>query len=128
MNQGRSAMQPGVVWLKHYLPRGEQQALAARCRALLEGPAGGYVPTVRGGGKMHVRMLCLGRHWNPRTYRYEETRADHDGAAVPPLPDDLRMLAARVADTAGFTFSPDICLINWYGADGRMGLHQDKDE
>jgi len=23
---------------------------------------------------------------------------------------------------------PDVCLINWYGADGRMGLHQDKDE
>ena len=22
----------------------------------------------------------------------------------------------------------DVCLINWYGADGRMGLHQDKDE
>jgi DNA alkylation damage repair protein AlkB len=29
---------------------------------------------------------------------------------------------------AGFTLEPDICLINWYGADGRMGLHQDKDE
>ena len=23
---------------------------------------------------------------------------------------------------------PDICLINYYGGDGRMGLHQDKDE
>ena len=29
---------------------------------------------------------------------------------------------------AAFTFRPDICLINWYGSDGRMGLHQDKDE
>ena len=32
-------------------------------------------PIVRGGGKMHVRMLCLGRHWNGKTYRYEPTRS-----------------------------------------------------
>src|SRR6185436_11441981 len=76
---------------------------------------------------------------------------------VPPVPDAWRDLAARLAadaarapgtDTAlapsdepsvaaidartgvacDAPFRPDICLINWYGADGRMGLHQDKDE
>ena len=118
----------GVLWLRKYLPLGDQQALAARCRAILDGPAGGYVPTVRGGGKMRVRMVCLGRHWNPLTYRYESTRADHDGAPVPPLPEDLAALAARMAAEAGYACQPDICLINWYGPDGRMGLHQDKDE
>jgi DNA alkylation damage repair protein AlkB len=73
-------------------------------------------------------MVCLGRHWNPLTYRYEATRADYDGAPVPPVPQDWVALASAAARAAGFDFSPDICLINWYGPDGRMGLHQDKDE
>ena len=118
----------GVAWLRKYLPLDEQQALVARCRAIMDGPAGGYVPTVRGGGRMRVRMVCLGRHWNPLTYRYEATRADYDGAPVPPVPADLGALAARIAAEAGFAFHPDVCLINWYGPEGRMGLHQDKDE
>ena len=66
----------GVVWLQKYLPLDEQQGLAARCREFIDGPAGGYVPTVRGGGKMRVRMVCLGRHWKPLAYRHEATRAD----------------------------------------------------
>ena len=118
----------GAVWLKHWLSIDEQTALVERCRALMDGPAGGYVPTVRGGGQMHVRMLCLGRHWNPLTYRYETTRADHDRAPVPPLPREWIDLAARIAADAGFNCTPDICLINFYDADGRMGVHQDKDE
>ena len=119
---------PGAVWLKGYLEPMEQRHLAAECLRRLEGPAGGYVPTVRGGGKMRVRMVCLGRHWNPLTYRYEATRADYDGQPVEPVPPDWVALAARIAGDAGLPASPDICLINWYGADGRMGLHQDKDE
>lgn len=118
----------GVVWLRKYLSLADQQALAGRCRAIMDGPAGGYVPVVRGGGRMRVRMVCLGRHWNPLTYTYEATRADYDDAAVPPVPADLAALASRIAAAAGFTFEPDICLINWYGPEGRMGLHQDKDE
>jgi DNA alkylation damage repair protein AlkB len=118
----------GIAWLKQYLSLGEQQALVARCREIITGPAGGYVPTVRGGGKMRVRMACLGRHWNPLTYKYEQTRADYDGAPVPPVPEAFAALAMRAAHDAGFAFRPDICLINLYGPDGRMGLHQDKDE
>ena len=119
---------PGAVWLKQFVPLGEQEALVARCRDIIDGPAGGYVPTVRGGGRMHVRMVCLGRHWNPLTYRYEATRSDYDGSPVAPIPEAFAALGARVAREAGFAFRPDICLINWYGSDGRMGLHQDKDE
>lgn len=119
---------PGAVWLQHYLTDDAQRAIAARAIDLLDGPNGGYVPTVRGGGKMHVRMLCLGRHWNPLTYRYESTRADHDGAPAPPIPPEWVAIARDVAAAAGFDATPDICLINWYGDAGRMGLHQDKDE
>jgi alkylated DNA repair protein (DNA oxidative demethylase) len=77
---------------------------------------------------MHVRMLCLGRHWNGRTYRYEPTRSDYDQREVPPLPDFLRDLARELAAAAGMMIDPDLCILNYYDADGRMGLHQDKDE
>jgi DNA alkylation damage repair protein AlkB len=118
----------GAVWLKAWLPLDVQVQLVERCRALLAGPGGGYTPTVRGGGKMHVQMMCLGRHWNPLSYTYEATRADHDDLPVGPVPDEWVALASEAAREAGFTFRPDICLINSYAADGRMGLHQDKDE
>ena len=119
---------PGALWLRNWLAIDLQVSVVNRCRSLLGGPAGGYTPTVRGGGKMHVQMMCLGRHWNPRTYTYETTRADHDGLPVGPVPDDWVALASAAAREAGFTFAPDICLINFYDAAGRMGLHQDKDE
>jgi alkylated DNA repair protein (DNA oxidative demethylase) len=119
---------PGATWLRSWLSLAEQSNLVTECRALMGGPAGGYVPTVRGGGKMHVRMMCLGRHWNPLTYSYQSTRDDHDGQPVAEIPPAWVDLASAAAGEAGFAFRPDICLINFYGADGRMGLHQDKDE
>jgi alkylated DNA repair protein (DNA oxidative demethylase) len=118
----------GAAWLKRWLSVDEQRGLVEQCRAIMNGPAGGYVPTVRGGGKMHVRMVCLGRHWNALTYKDESTRADYDDAPVAPVPPDWVQLASRAAADAGFTFAPDLCIMNWYDADGRMGLHQDKDE
>jgi alkylated DNA repair protein (DNA oxidative demethylase) len=125
---GATDLGPGAVWLRHCLSIDEQRGLTLRCRALMDGPAGGYVPTVRGGGIMRVRMLCLGRHWNARTYTYELTRSDFDNAPVAPLPAEFVALATRVAASAGYPFTPDLCLINWYGPAGHMGLHQDKDE
>jgi DNA alkylation damage repair protein AlkB len=122
------AVADGAVWLRNWLSLETQVRLVDRCRALLDGPAGGYTPTVRGGGKMHVQMMCLGRHWNPLTYAYESTRADHDNLPVAPVPDDWVELASAAAREAGFVVAPDICLINFYQGDGRMGLHQDKDE
>ena len=124
----RITVAPGAIWLKRWLSIDEQCALVDRCRAFMDGPAGGYVPTVRGGGKMRVRMTCLGRHWNPKTYTYEGIRGDHDGQPVAPVPEEWVALASRLAADAGFVARPDICLINWYGPEGRMGLHQDKDE
>jgi alkylated DNA repair protein (DNA oxidative demethylase) len=119
---------PGALHLPHYLPLEQQRDLLTACRLLMEGSVPAYVPTVRGGGKMHVRMLCLGRHWNGKTYRYEPVRSDFDGLPVPALPEEFRTIARDVAQTAGMTIEPDICIVNFYDADGRMGLHQDKDE
>jgi alkylated DNA repair protein (DNA oxidative demethylase) len=77
---------------------------------------------------MHVRMLCLGRHWNGKTYEYEPTRSDFDGRPAPPLPDNLRTLARDIAGSVGMAIDPDLCIVNYYDREGRMGLHQDKDE
>jgi DNA oxidative demethylase len=119
---------PGAVHLERCLSLDDQRALVAQCRALVDGPVPAYVPVVRGGGKMHVRMLCLGRHWNGKTYTYEATRSDFDNLPAPPLPDTFKRLARDLAQAAGMTIEADLCILNYYDADGRMGLHQDKDE
>jgi len=119
---------PGAVHLRGYLAIDRQRAFVEECRALVDGTVPAYVPVVRGGGKMHVRMLCLGRHWNGKTYMYESTRADFDGLPAPPLPDSFRALARELAAAAGLSLDADLCILNYYDREGRMGLHQDKDE
>src|SRR5918995_3718536 len=100
---------PGAHHFPRFLTIERQRALADRCRTLIDGAVPAYVPIVRGGGKMHVRMLCLGRHWNARTYTYEATRGDFDGLAVPPLPPDMRELAQEIATATGMRIDPDLC-------------------
>lgn len=124
----RRTLADGVVHLCGALDPELQSAVTAHCLALMDGPVPAYVPVVRGGGHMHVRMLCLGRHWNGQTYRYEGSRTDFDDLAVPPVPESLAGLARRLAAQADMTIEPDICIVNHYGREGRMGLHQDKDE
>jgi DNA oxidative demethylase len=119
---------PGAFHLSRYLTIDEQIALADRCRALVDGTVPAYVPVVRGGGRMHVRMLCLGRHWNGKTYEYEAARSDFDGLPAPALPDEFKALANGIAASIGMALDADLCILNYYDADGRMGVHQDKDE
>jgi alkylated DNA repair protein (DNA oxidative demethylase) len=118
----------GAFHLRSHLTLDQQRSFVHRCRALIDGEVPGYVPIVRGGGRMHVRMLCLGRHWNGQTYRYEPTRSDFDHAEVPLLPPELGELAGEIAASVGMVLRADLCILNYYDADGRMGLHQDKDE
>jgi alkylated DNA repair protein (DNA oxidative demethylase) len=124
----RSEIAPGAFHLHRYLSTDHQIAIAGECRALIDGKVPGYVPIVRGGGRMHVRMLCLGRHWNGKTYRYEPTRSDFDDLPAPPLPDAFRKLAGEIARSVGMQVDADLCILNYYDVEGRMGLHQDKDE
>jgi DNA alkylation damage repair protein AlkB len=119
---------PGTFRLDHYITLNDQRALVERCRALVDGAVPAYVPVVRGGGSMHVRMLCLGRHWNGKLYKYEATRSDFDGLPVPPLPADFKWMADHAAAFVGMTLDADLCILNYYDADGHMGVHQDKDE
>ena len=124
----RLEITPGAWYLRRYLSDAEQVAIAAQCLELGAREAGFYTPMVRGEHPMSVRMLCLGRHWNARSYTYEDVRSDVDGRPVPALPPDLARIAAQAGRTAGFDFLPDLCIVNWYVASSRMGLHQDKDE
>ncbi|HET7221211.1 MAG TPA: alpha-ketoglutarate-dependent dioxygenase AlkB [Vicinamibacterales bacterium] len=118
----------GLHYFENYLTPAEQVSMWETCRALAEGPVPMYRPTVRGGKKMSVGMLCLGRHWNATTYSYEPTRADFDGLPVPPIPEPLQRVATEAAQRAGFEMRPDLCIVNFYDTDARMGVHQDKDE
>ena len=118
----------GTLHLAGHLTLDSQKSLASACLALGGATAGFYTPVVRGMHPMSVKMLCLGRHWNAITYRYESTRSDIDELEVPPLPPAFIELARGIAAAAGFTMNPDTCIVNWYTAGSRMGLHQDKDE
>ncbi|NNE81390.1 MAG: alpha-ketoglutarate-dependent dioxygenase AlkB, partial [Silicimonas sp.] len=55
--------------------------------------------------------------------RYEPRQPD--GAAWPPIPDTILKVWQQVSEVER---PPDSCLINYYGEDSRMGLHQDRDE
>ena len=84
-------------------------------------------PVTPGGKPMSVRMTNLGPlGWttDARGYRYE-TRHPETGRAWPPIPKALLALWDRLS---GAPAPPDACLVNLYGPEARMSLHQDKDE
>ena len=118
---------PGLVLFERLAPA-EQRELWDTCRRLADGPVPMYTPTVRGGKKMSVGMLCLGKHWNGMKYAYEDCRSDFDGLPVPPLPPRFAEIARAAARDAGFEMQPDLCIMNYYAAEAKMGVHQDKDE
>lgn len=118
----------GLFLFQARLVPSEQQELWRECRTLADGPVPMYTPTVRGGRTMSVGMLCLGRHWNGLTYTYENRRSDFDNLAAPPLPVPFAELARSAAAAAGFEMRPDLCIVNYYTEEARMGVHQDKDE
>lgn len=119
---------PGFVLFESRLTDAEQRQLWSQCEVLAHGPVPMYTPTVRGGKKMSVGMLCLGKHWNALTYQYEERRSDFDAQPAPAIPRSFSDLARGAAADAGFDMQPDLCIMNYYTADSRMGVHQDKDE
>jgi len=51
------------------------------------------------------------------------------GSAIRLHPNDNVVIArVDIAQGAAMPFAPDLCILNYYDAGGRMGLHQDKDE
>ncbi|MEM9128102.1 MAG: alpha-ketoglutarate-dependent dioxygenase AlkB, partial [Pseudomonadota bacterium] len=85
-----------------------------------------FAPVTPRGKPMSVRMSAAGRYgWitDAKGYRYEPTHPN--GVAWPDIPPEI---LAIWTDLVSKSRAPDCCLINYYGSDARMGLHQDKDE
>ncbi|WP_309235490.1 alpha-ketoglutarate-dependent dioxygenase AlkB [Streptomyces sp. TRM64462] len=125
----RAEIAPGAVHVPGWLSAGRQRELVEACRAWARGPVPLRHTALPGGGVMSVRTVCLGWHWQP--YRYTRTADDVNGARVAPFPAWLAELGrAAVADAYGDDggYAPDAALINFYDADARMGMHQDKEE
>lgn len=118
----------GLIVFERRLEMPVQQRLWLMCEELAHGQVRMYKPTVRGGKTMSVGMLCLGKHWNGVTYQYQDVRSDFDGLAVPPIPSAMLDIARSAATDAGFEMQPDVCIMNFYDPEAKMGVHQDKDE
>ena len=103
----------------------EQTALVAEVLVAVE-RAPLYWPITPGGKPLSVRMTNLGPlGWvtGRGGYRYQATHPE-TGRPWPPIPARLTDLWSELLGAA----APDACLVNLYGADARMGLHQDRDE
>ncbi|MFJ2114600.1 MULTISPECIES: alpha-ketoglutarate-dependent dioxygenase AlkB family protein [unclassified Streptomyces] len=130
--RSRAVIAPGAVHVPSWLPEERQRELVAACRDWARGPVPIRHTILPNGGVMSVQTVCVGWHWQP--YRYTRTAGDVNGARVAEFPDWLVLLGrAAVAEAYGdpgaaASYTPDTALINFYGADARMGLHQDKDE
>jgi alkylated DNA repair protein (DNA oxidative demethylase) len=57
-------------------------------------------------------------------YRYQPTHPV-TGRLWPAIPERILDVWRRFS---GAEADPDACLVNWYGPEARMGLHQDRDE
>ena len=103
-----------------------QQALLDEVMARVA--AAPLVRQVTPGGKlMSVAMTsfgALGWTTDRSGYRYEP-RHPATGAPWPDIPQALLDLWAELADDR---VPPDACLVNFYDAQARMSLHQDRDE
>jgi DNA oxidative demethylase len=118
---------PGATLTPGFLDRNAQDALLAAIRAVIAA-APLYTPRMpKSGHPLSVRMTnCgpLGWVTDERGYRYQ---ASHPvtGAPWPPIPD---ILLDAWRELARYPHLPEACLVNVYGPDARMGLHQDRDE
>lgn len=124
---GLLAIRDGVTYHPGYLGAQEQADLVVALRALLE-QAPFFAPRMpRTGKPFSVRMSnCGSLGWvsDERGYRYQPTHPD-TGLPWPAMPE--RLLQAW-RDLAPGAPPPEACLINYYDAGARMGLHQDRDE
>jgi DNA oxidative demethylase len=85
-----------------------------------------FSPETRSGKAMSVRMTSAGAFgWvsDRRGYRYDARHPS--GADWPAIPGSVLDVWRAVA---GVERLPESCLINFYDAAARMGIHQDRDE
>ena len=118
---------PGLVYRPGFLDRAAQEALVTELRKVVR-LAPLFVPRMpRTGKEFSVRMTnCGPLGWVSDVaggYRYQTHHPD-TGAPWPEIP----ALALQAWETTGYRAPPQACLLNYYDAAARMGLHQDRDE
>ncbi|WP_285622952.1 alpha-ketoglutarate-dependent dioxygenase AlkB [Kineosporia sp. NBRC 101677] len=136
LERPRREVAPGAYWVPGWLTPDQQAWIVARFREWGAGP----VPprgAVVNGHEMSVKTVCLGWHWRP--YQYTREAVDVNGNRVLDFPDWMvrfgRKALAEVGPVAGkeagweeAEYTPDTALVNYYDAEARMGMHQDRDE
>ncbi|CAN8269357.1 unnamed protein product [Cochlearia groenlandica] len=136
-------LRPGMVLLKNYLSIKDQVMILNKCRHLGLGKGGFYQPGYNNEAKLCLKMMCLGKNWDCQTSKYGETRP-FDGSVPPQIPLEFSELVGKAIKESQSVIctnskktsreddipfmSPDICIVNFYTATGRLGLHKDKDE
>ncbi|KAI3696677.1 hypothetical protein L6452_29142 [Arctium lappa] len=141
--QNIKVLRPGMVLMKGYISCDEQISIVKTCRELGIGDGGFYQPGYRDGSKLHLKMMCLGKNWDPQTSEYSNTRPI-DNSKPPGIPDKFHEMVKKAIRDANAhiqkdnsktdagniipPMSPDICIVNFYAKNGKLGLHQDKDE
>lgn len=113
--------------VRRRLDGGTQRALLAALAAVVaEAPL--YRPVMPRTAKPFSVLMSncgpLGWVSDRDGYRYQPTHPE-TGAPWPAMP---AMLLALWDEVTGYPAPPEACLINLYGAEARMGLHQDRDE
>ena len=117
-----------TIYLPSYFDPDRQSDLLQSIRDIVaKSPL--FVPRMpRTGKPMSVKMTnCGSLGWvtdKDNGYRYQTTHPE-TGNAWPEMPELLLQLWQDVAD---YDKPPEACLINFYEANARMGLHQDRDE
>lgn len=115
----------GFRIFKEYLDAASQAALVDALRGVVQA-APLFSPMTPYGKPMRVKMTSAGRYgWvsDRRGYRYE--RRHPDGMEWPPIPEEVLQIWRDLVSSERM---PDCCLVNFYDADARMGMHQDRDE
>jgi alkylated DNA repair protein (DNA oxidative demethylase) len=128
-DRSRSALTAeGFVFRPGFIDRAGRKRLVAALRdAVDEAPF--FTPAMpRTGRPLSVQMTNLGPlGWisdRAGGYRYQATHPN-TGKPWPPIPEPV---AAVWREVSGYPHPPEACLVNYYGAGTRMGLHQDRDE
>jgi DNA oxidative demethylase len=120
-------MAEGLVHHPGHLDRAAQSALLAELRGCIA-RAPLFTPAMPKTGKpFSVRMTNLGPlGWvsDRGGYRYQALHPV-TGRPWPPMPELLLELWRKLG---GYPHDPEACLVNYYGAAARMGLHRDEDE
>ena len=123
-----TALPSGLRYLPGYFDREAQSGLVDAIRQVVaEAPL--FVPRMPKTGKpMTVRMTnCGPLGWvtdREGGYRYQP----HHPETGKPWPEIPHMLLDLWRAVAGFDAPPEACLVNFYAAEAKMGLHQDRDE